>query len=774
MLITTMLTLVLVVMLVSAIVYSNIGGLRLTSTFRAREEATMAAQSGLQYAVSRLENDITWKGTEKEASGSSIQGGLQVVENDGNVVGMILTPDGSKSFFRFKFNYEDGENGFDGLPDSESPIPTPWVSVNNLYNSVPAWVYNADPQTGRLVTEEYRDEWGKVRQRPLSQASYQIPKATCCLLVEGFSGNGLRDWDTGQIASLNLKEGLPAGVAHRVLEVYLGIDNEEGLIDSVACAAGDLDIDSPYVVIDHAKGAISPNMRSLANVNLQTQTLNFDKGTIYYGDSYALNGSTSLPSDATYKVQRSTARDNFTKIKWEEVRKAGQEGRKYVNMPGGTYVWTLRDAQNPQAGYELLHYDKYYPADQAIPQEAKGNVYRGLKGAVEVDTKKATISILQDVKLGDESFILRTDGNSEVSRPILTFLRDKATDSYPVMSSERDIYIQGATLGGGSITSAGSISLQGPSILESDPGIGVSIYAKGDVTLLPIESYSHNVKEEAQNRPNNSNNPSSTNPDDYAFTVEAQTELDDLQESMKARFYDVYRNDGGTGQNQNIYAAFNVLFSNVVQGFKETVITGEGSKTSNKVDEVSKNYNLDWGRVTDAYLYTFNAAGGGPEALEDRDDLIRLVTDPKSYVYKGESEITDEQVDITKPEDIEHVQDYVDPESASDNFRDYKDQQLNELLNRYGTLSYSDQDISGVIYAWGNINVNIGSDSTLNLTGGMIAYGGDPQGLPATDQDKGKIQIEARQVGLTMDPDYMSLFIANGQRKLKRTMFSLY
>lgn len=117
-LITTMLTVVLVIMLLSSVVYSNLGSMRLASNFYGREEALMAAQSGVQYAITCLQSDVTWRGDKQENTFTNSTEGISVRERNGNVVGMITTANGNKSFFRIKFNYEDGEKGFDGMSDS--------------------------------------------------------------------------------------------------------------------------------------------------------------------------------------------------------------------------------------------------------------------------------------------------------------------------------------------------------------------------------------------------------------------------------------------------------------------------------------------------------------------------------------------------------------------------------------------------------------------------------------------------------------------------------
>ena len=143
-------------------------------------------------------------------------------------------------------------------------------------------------------------------------------------------------------------------------------------------------------------------------------------------------------------------------------------------------------------------------------------------------------------------------------------------------------------------------------------------------------------------------------------------------------------------------------------------------------------------------------------------------------------EVDDDDDDDTKntdvdlsPDKVSDVQDYVDKDLASDNFRDTKEAQLSDLMLRYGKIKYSDQDISGVIYAWGNINADIGKNSTLNLTGAMVAYGGNPKEKTPGKNNKGKININAGTIGMTLDPDYMGVFLAaNAKRKVKQVMFS--
>ncbi len=87
------------------------------------------------------------------------------------------------------------------------------------------------------------------------------------------------------------------------------------------------------------------------------------------------------------------------------------------------------------------------------------------------------------------------------------------------------------------------------------------------------------------------------------------------------------------------------------------------------------------------------------------------------------------------------------------------------------------EEIAGVIYACGNINVNIGKNSRLNLTGSMVAYGSDPQknGEAIKSKGKGNIYYKAKSVEMTFDPNYINKLLAMAaQRKVKVRMFANY
>ena len=788
-LITTMLTVVLVIMLLSSVVYSNLGSMRLASNFYGREEALMAAQSGVEYAITCLQSDVTWRGDKQDNTFTNSAEGISVRERNGNVVGMLTTANGNKSFFRIKFNYEDGENGFDGMKDSSDSerIQSPYVSVNNLFNTTPTKVYTAS-QDGKLKTKQSQDRFGKNRTEADGASSFSLGKSSCYLVVEGFAGNGVRDLTLDKAFTLTPEQ--VSNLNPRRVETYLALSSETQFTDSVACAAGDLTTDSNLIRISNAKGSSSPKMRSLHNLNVTSGTVDFDNSQLYYGSgySYSINGKT-ISEDSKYTAQQSNDTSSFTRLEWDDVTKANSKGQKCVKIEAGTYVWS----KDPKTNKNILRrYVGNYPPGTEIPSGTKCSEVSSLPG-MTIDADSLTMKIDSNLWVAPDgkasSLIIRYDkeGETATSRPVVAFLKNEAKQTSPIISSDHDIYIEGATLGGGSITSKENISLQGPSILESDPGIGVSIYAQGDVNLLPIESVTEQVKqaesEKITGTPSTGTD-SNKNGDKYVIKDEhnAYTNLKaDLYNALERKVKELI-NEGGRPMLDSTTGK--PLFLKGYNSLKKvyTLLCSDMETSSSdwRNGHPSKTIGVDVNAVL-----TWSMENGMNEN-ESHIAMIAMVETCETPIYNyltnkdNWQEVDDDDDDDTKntdvdlsPDKVSDVQDYVDKDLASDNFRDTKEAQLSDLMLRYGKIKYSDQDISGVIYAWGNINADIGKNSTLNLTGAMVAYGGNPKEKTPGKNNKGKININAGTIGMTLDPDYKGVFLAaNAKRKVKQVMFS--
>ena len=790
-LITTMLTVVLVIMLLSSVVYSNLGSMRLASNFYGREEALMAAQSGVEYAVTCLQSDITWRGDKTDNALSDSTKGVSVRERNGNVVGMLTTANGKKSFFRIKFNYEDGDKGFDGMGDSSDSdrIRSPYVSVNNLYNTTPTKVYTAS-QDGKLKIKHNQDKYGKDRIEADGASSFALGKSSCYLVVEGFAGNGVRDLTLDKAFALTPEEA--AGLIPRRIETYLTLSSDTQFTDSVACAAGDLTTDSDLIRISNAKGGSSPKMRSLHNLKVTSGTIDFDNGQLYYGSgyTYSINGKT-IGEDSKYTAQQSSDTSSFTRLEWDDITKANSEGQECVKIEAGTYVWS----KDPKTNKNILRrYVGNYPPGTEIPSGTKCSEVSSLPG-MTIDADSLTMKIDSNLLVASNgkasSLIIRYDkeGETATSRPVVAFLKNEATQTSPILSSDHDIYIEGATLGGGSITSKENISLQGPSILESDPGIGVSIYAQGDVNLLPIEGVTEQVKQAESEKLTDT--PSIGGDDNkkgnYVFKDEHQRydnltnnfyhEVESYVKEALGNIVDLETKrrpfENGYSSLEKVCKLYCSYMKEAATDLKNSGSSIDGMKVYPAQDTIMK-WCVEEKMTNNERIITCAAVSN---VYPDYDPCLDYLTNDDNWKLTGNNSSDDEKetdVDLS-PDKVSDVQDYVDKDLASDNFRDNKEAQLADLKARYGKIKYCDQDISGVIYAWGNINADIGKKSTLNLTGAMVAYGGNPKDKEPGKNKKGVIKINAGTIGMTLDPDYMSIFLsANAKRKVKQGLSSSF
>lgn len=94
---------------------------------------------------------------------------------------------------------------------------------------------------------------------------------------------------------------------------------------------------------------------------------------------------------------------------------------------------------------------------------------------------------------------------------------------------------------------------------------------------------------------------------------------------------------------------------------------------------------------------------------------------------------------------------------------------------------YKDIKIKGVIYSWGDIDINTANpDSSVNkqgkfqLEGTMVAYGGDPAGNPGSNGD-GTIDVQANEASIKFDPAYLlQLTTAPPPGPMKQTLYNVY
>lgn len=708
-LITTLLTVVLVVMMITAVVHSGASNLSLTAGFHHRENALLAAESGIQYAATRLQDNIFWHGDGFGSTTTFEKNGLKVVEDNGNVIGVIRSTTGTVSAFRIKFNYEDGNDEEkdrklpekDGLhdPSEAYKINNRFVSVNNLTNPSSTLIFRAN------------DNGVKAKDKP---ETYYIPSGTACIIVEGLAGTSLRDITAPHQLTDKSHPEVYAKAVKRVVECYLTFSDAQE-INGAAYAGGNINAtlgrfsdhdhkwhhgtfsvrnknshESPYI---HSKGDVSFTLPEGSNSWIKFKE---NDREIKKGD----NNHVTLGSETnSFKINGTTMKNagisqegDFHRIEWDEIKKASSTD---PTLSGGTYVWI-----KSSNGYELMHSDRVYRIDKTEstqngettpslpaagsdptkfnitqqyvdehPEEWK--VVSGLPDGMHMDKKNMIIYIDKNIQVPDANGIsIRT--TTEVTKRAFVAITPAANSTKSsIITTAGNIDIEGGLIGSGSLTSEGEITCQGASIMESDPENGVSMYAKGDINLMEITK--------------------------------------DTRENGNASEWEI----------------------DISQFASESVAEDETET---------------------------------PEPDDEEDDGEHTAGSPESVISYGSTE------EISEEELARRQKAWED--------------KMSKLAQTADKIHYTDQDITGIIYTWGNFNCNIGNKNTLSVTGTIIAFGADPDKTSAaagtrndTDDEgntrNGNINITAKRVDLTFDSAaYNGIMGVTGGYTVKRKMWT--
>jgi len=116
-----------------------------------QDEARRAAESGLEYALTRLRENPRWCGNANDTLVD--QPGFRVVEHRGNVFGDLTLEGAPATQFRLRFNYQDGPGGGESMVDPAPDywLKTPWLSINNLLGTSNTNIPLGDGPDGRVL-----------------------------------------------------------------------------------------------------------------------------------------------------------------------------------------------------------------------------------------------------------------------------------------------------------------------------------------------------------------------------------------------------------------------------------------------------------------------------------------------------------------------------------------------------------------------------------------------------------------------------------------------
>ncbi len=445
-LITTLLTIALVAMMMATVIQSSFGNMALSGNFYDRETAFWAAESGIQYAMTRLQENFLWCGDNNESYGSLMKG-LYVSESNGNVVGLLQNrKNGTLSVFRIKFNYESDENEdtlkkkiplnlFDGKTNLH--IGCPYVSINNLQPIDPSSkdkytpVYRANQDGYGIAKKTVNLEDGGTRK-----FAYYISGNKACVTVEGIAGRALTGLESPNKVS-QIVDSPFSRCTKRYIEVYFEpkaasvtsqgtspvncggklniVTADNGLLSLGMCGnyTNDSIIDIPTSDIE-LHGGKGINLSSSNNkVTLKTYTLNEDgsssldqkikKLTLSTGikdnssDGYDIKFNSRTFNDVTssgkkvkitngnnteFSATLEAKDSSIYHLSWDDVNRADEDESPQIEA--GIYEWRrLTDASGqPGEGYQLVRYLNVTQESQAFDDD--GNFILSPDEPVEV------------------------------------------------------------------------------------------------------------------------------------------------------------------------------------------------------------------------------------------------------------------------------------------------------------------------------------------------------------------------------------------------------
>jgi hypothetical protein len=676
-----------------------------------QSDAERAAQTGVEYALARIQKDPSWNGTSPDILASS---DFAVHEKDGNVVGLMRN-NGVVSQFRIRFNLQNGgsPHDFDSLPDPPSAmnIDFPLVSFNNLNSG-------ADQVVPKSVSQG----------RPNDQ---EVPGRTVYFAVEGRSGKALAGLTAG---SINAAPGY-GGFSRKILRCSYKLTTAASTtVDAVTMAANVIHATLPNSSESriNMSGDKPPKLRSKANILIDG------------GDNpnlvSSVNGEFRVPSSSTPGIQLGSttnltrqdeiAANGFYQITWDDVPKAPTGAGQ---LAAGTYVFWDDGS---------LHYYDMAPKDYPAFIDA----HTTATGAT--DAAGAGVPISLPASLAGGAFKAKFNGG-QASVDIVGDVAIAAT-----AAGVTDIAIlpkKGAAIDSSSET-AGLSSTQVGNMFSSQTA---SQYSLASSAIGILDAFGNNAVGGSGN---------------YAITVGGGTvNLDVSGSTMNLNgtatltalipMIQAFAAANPTNSAVHDYLAANSsqTTGGVPQNtaIKNSSLDPEDISVDLQANQAGKNVILS----NDAGSIIFGAqvkgqgssivAGKEIQVLGAGTDLAATTDPEKGLNVYAKGDVT---LSTYNP----------------DNVTKGKPRRFNKISLR--GIVYTWGDFKAIL---GNESVNSSLWGSLSLNGTLVAYGGDPTLGPGNVPGKGRVDILARKADLRFDSSYLlNLSPPPGSLSLSRAWWS--
>ncbi|MCL5774266.1 MAG: hypothetical protein M1536_07820 [Firmicutes bacterium] len=451
-LITTLMVVFFLVMLSTVLVISSSQSLTLTSYFHDRELALHAAQTGADYARRCIERSIYWDGA--DTGGNISYGGVTTTELvDGKKV--VIGDLGNGEKFYICFEKASNYNKF--------------VSVNNLSNT-------------SSTSSKILDTGG-------NDSDYRtVPKGMADIIVKGVYGNMVK-----------------------YVEVMYAVQGPNSL-DTVAFASNTMEVDlstngakwnvsseSPTLPIIRSNytNADYPGVSDPGNVSIKSSSSTAGSGYVNLNEGYAMaSGNISLPADANGKIYPGEPKYNAPDLTMDRVNAALPQPEG--NIDGGTYVFN--------GDGTVSYYTDYYESAPNIPPVrtySQADFNQKSQGIQMTDSTSLLVSSTVQVNpaasgtggapVAGVSFLSTASNGMGGTKALTITMQQSNGGNVPYIKNNNDngnIYVKGELTGTGTVVAGGNVTFEGRSALDATPQVGISMYAKGNITINAVSDTS--------------------------------------------------------------------------------------------------------------------------------------------------------------------------------------------------------------------------------------------------------------------------------------------
>ena len=706
---------VLVAMFAAASIALSPSALQRATNAASHLQAQRALQTGVDYAIARIRQTPggNWRGN--PATPVNIQsGGLFLQEADGQVLGWVQEG-GSWSRFRYRFNWEDGSGGLDNLNNAAQPwADLPKISLNTL-------AYNWETKVPKL------DAAGAV---VAGSNRFALGPHRLLLAVEGCSGSVLTS-----------SNGFPSGFSSRPVqekaEFILTLRNGNGQpVDSAASARGDLNfqVDANQSVKFGKVGNASARMRAKGSLSVSQPNGAGAQLDSPSGEVRTLNGnsvgSTQLGNGVSQAAEN--ASDAFYNI---PLTATPQTSTQAANLAGGVYEVDLVNGQ-PQVTFYPLAYDDY------INQRRAGTLSGGTPATLDSSIQLTTtprpsgnplveMRFTKDTKvtgsLGSLAIVPARGALQEGDQPLPGASGSGASGTYLADLANRiQIDLPTGSIVSGSFSGNAATSPLFGNVLSSVGGEGAGAINAPNVQLsynnADIQSIS-NFDANWDGLPGIYNYQLGALQLAQYFWVQSQSNpnLTTALTSYVGRPMPV---DFGSGTPPDV-------------GFGQS-LPNAGTGTGLGVKDL---------KIT---LQDGTSNGRGSVTLKANRDVTlggMLEGQGGAVVTAGNLSLLGNGLDLSGQRSSNSINLYSAGDILVDAFA------FDDSSSLYNNVS-----LEGVMYAWGNITVNVGklgsslARGQFSLKGAVVAYGGDPGQSSVTPHN---ISVTASSANLIFDPAYL-------------------